>query len=219
MKHTLTALVLSLGLTAPALASAQEIGAKGDAIFSVDRLMGITGTHRVVEYPAPVGDVEADWTNISFGWRDSPEFSPFDVPRFSFDYLILDHLSVGGSLGYNSISYDGEDGLLGSVETDISQFLLAARVGYLYSFGRVVAIWPRGGITYHSVDYDDVFELSGLALTLECNFTFTLTRHFAVHLGPSFDIDMFGEIDPQNAADRDMRYRTIGRNAGILGWF
>jgi hypothetical protein len=217
MKRTLSALVLSLGLLVPTLASAQELGSKGDAIFSVDRLMGIVGTHRLIEYPAPVGDVETDWTSISFGWRGSPELSPFDFPRFAFDYLVIDHLSIGGSLGYNSISRDGDDNLLGP-DSDFSQFLFAARAGYLYSFGQVVAIWPRGGLTYHSAGFDEGSSVSGLALTLECPFTFSPTRHFAFHVGPSIDFDMFGEIDPQTGPDQDLRYRAIGLNAGILGW-
>jgi hypothetical protein len=215
MKRTLSALGLSLGLLVPALASAQELGSKGDAIFSADRLMGIVGTHRLLE--TPVDDVETDWTSISFGWRASPELSPFDFPRFAFDYLVIDHLSVGGSLGYNSISRDGDNSFLGA-DSDYSQFLFAARAGYLYSFGQVVAIWPRGGLTYHSAEFDDGIAVSGMALTLECNFTFSPTRHFAFHLGPSFDIDMFGEADPPTGPDQDLRYRSIGLNAGILGW-
>jgi len=45
MKLTLALLVVSLGLLAPALASAQELGTKGDAIFSVDRLDGQSPAH------------------------------------------------------------------------------------------------------------------------------------------------------------------------------
>jgi hypothetical protein len=217
MKHTLSALVLSLGLLAPTWASAQELGAKGDAIFSVDRLMGIVGTHRLIEVEGPPGEIESDWTSISFGWRAAPELSPFDAPRFAFDYLIIDHLSLGGSLGYSSIAPDGDDSPLGS-NSDYSQFLLAFRAGYLHSFGDVVAIWPRGGLTYHSWSFDEGSSVSGLALTLECPFTFSPTRHFAFHVGPTFDIDMFGEVDPQVGPDQDWRYRAIGLNAGILGW-
>ena len=214
MKHTLSALVLSLGLLVPALASAQELGSKGDAIFSVDRLMGITGAHRITELPGPPGDVEEDTTNISFGWRGPLHPSPFEVPRFAFDYLVIDHLSIGGSLGYASIAHDDPN-------YDESFFLLHARVGYLYSFGKVVAIWPRGGVTYHSYKLDDDGESgdSGFALTIECPFTFSPTQHFAFHVGPSFDFDMFGEYDPEVGPDIDRRYRSVGLNAGILGWF
>lgn len=209
MRNAFSALVLTAGLSAPALADAQELGSKGDAIFSVERLMGITGTHRSTEGPP---DVDLDWTSLSFGWRAAPDTSPFDVARFAFDYLVIDHLSIGGSLGYASVALD-------EPSIDASAFLLAPRVGYLYSLGRVVALWPRGGLTYHSYSVDEGPSESGLALTLECPFTFAPTRHFAFHVGPTFDIDLFGELDPVVGPDVDRKYRVFGLNAGLLGWF
>lgn len=209
MKHTLSLAVVSIGLLVPALGSAQEIGNKGDAVFSADRLLGITGTHIAGE--AGPADYENDWTSISFGWRGSPDDSPYDVPRISFDYLVIDHLSIGGSLGY--FQGDPDRG------NKRSAFLLAGRVGYLYSFGRVVGIWPRGGFTYHSLDIDDTYEDSGFGLDLECPFTFSPATHFAFTVGPTFDVDLFGERDPSPIDEGDRKYRAVGVNAGLLGWF
>jgi hypothetical protein len=208
MKYKLSVSFLALGLSFPALAAAQELGRKGDAVFSADRLMGVTGTH--VEL-GPLEE-ENDWTSLSFGWRASPETSPYDVPRFSFDYLVIDHLTIGGSLGYASIDPERGD--------DSSAVLLAARIGYLYSFGRVVGIWPRGGFAYHSLSSEPRDE-SGFGLSLECPFTFSPASHFAFTVGPTFDIDMFGEVDPgpAPAPDYDQKYRAVGVNAGLLGWF
>ena len=210
MKQALSAVVLSLGLLLPALAHAQELGSKGDAVFSADRLMGVSGTHVRREIGPGPNVYDNDWTSISFGWRGNPDLSPFDVPRFSFDYVIFEHFSIGGSLGYVSLAPD--DG------NDVSAFLVAARVGYAYAFGRVVGIWPRGGFTYHTFNVDDNYDDNGFALTLECPFTFSPATHFAFHVGPTFDIDMFGERDTP-VADGDVRFRTFGLNAGILGWF
>ncbi len=209
MKHALSALVLSFGLLAPALAGAQELGAKGDAVFSVDRLMGLTSTHVAGE----AGNLkyETDWTSASFGWRASPDLSPFDVPRFAFDYLVAEHFSIGGSFGYASLDVD--DG------NDYSTFIIAPRVGYLYSFGRVVGIWPRGGFTYHATNIDNQFDEKGFALSAECPFTFSPASHFAVHVGPTFDVDMFGSREPSPIDKGDRTYRAIGLNAGLLGWF
>jgi hypothetical protein len=213
MKFALSSVVLSLALLVPAFAQAQELGSKGDVVFSADRLMGIVGTKRTIETnPA---DVSNDWTSISFGWRMSPGESPFDVPRLGFDYLVIDHLSIGGSLGYASI--DPDNGPSGSM------FIIAPRVGYLYSFGRVVGIWPRGGFTYHTlgVDGNGGFDDKGFALSLECPFTFSPTSHFAFHVGPSFDIDMFGDRKFHGPPEPkvDLTYRAFGINAGLLGWF
>jgi hypothetical protein len=209
MKHALSALLISFGLLLPALASAQELGAKGDVVFSVDRLMGITGTHESGERgPAEYHD---DFTSLSFGWRASPDMSPFDVPRFAFDYLVIDHLSIGGSLGYASVDADQQN--------DYSTFLISPRVGYAYAFGKVVGIWPRGGFTYYSTSIDNQFDQKGFALSLECPFTFSPASHFAFHIGPTFDIDMFGSRDPYPLDKRDHSYRTYGLNGGLLAWF
>lgn len=212
MKRALSAVVLSLGFLVPALAGAQELGRKGDAIFSADRLMGITGTHHRREIDIGPGQqvYENDWTSISFGWRAAPDSSPFDVARFAFDYTLFDHFTLGGSLGYVNLSPD--DG------NDMSALIISPRVGYLYSFGRVVGIWPRGGFTYHTFSIDDIYDDNGFALTLECPFTFSPTSHFAFHVGPTFDIDFAGERDTP-VADGDSRFRTFGVQAGLLGWF
>lgn len=209
MKHALSALVVSFGLLLPTLASAQELGAKGDVVFSVDRLMGITGTHEAGQ--AGPTEYHDDFTAISFGWRATPDGSPFDVPRFAFDYLVTDHISIGGALGYASVDADQQD--------DYSTFVIAPRVGYAYAFGRVVGIWPRGGFTYHSTSVDNGIDEKGFALTLECPFTFSPTSHFAFHIGPTFDIDMFGSRDPFPIEKEDHTFRTFGVNAGLLGWF
>lgn len=209
MKHALSALVTSFGLLLPALAAAQELGAKGDAVFSVDRVMGVTGTHVAGEL-GPV-EYDDDFTSISFGWRSSPDSSPFDVPRLAFDYLFIDHLSIGGSLGYASVDADQSN--------DYSAFVISPRVGYAYAFGRVVGIWPRAGFTYHSLSVDDGFDEKGFALSLECPFTFSPATHFAFHVGPTFDVDMFGSRDPSPIDKGDRTYRTFGVNAGLLGWF
>lgn len=206
MKHALSALVLSLVVSAPALVHAQSLERKGNMIFSADRLMGFTATHRHREPDGPGPDEDVDYTSFGLLWRAAP--SVFDVPRVSFDYTVIDHLSVGGSLGFYSVDPDGG--------SDLSGFLFSPRVGYVYEFGRVVGIWPRGGFTYHSGDF--LAEENGFALTLECPFTFSPTEHFAFHVGPTFDIDMFGEAD-LGPVDVDQNYRVFGLNAGLLGWF
>ena len=205
MKHSAIALVLSLGLLLPALARAQELGSKGDLVLSVDRLMGVTGTKRSEEFSPG----SPSYTSISFGWRRAT-LSVFDVPRFAFDYLPTEHLSIGGSIGYVSIDGDGN--------AEYSSLLIAPRVGYLYSFGRVVGIWPRAGFTYHTESAGNT-DNKGFALSLECPITFSPASHFALHVGPTFDLDMFGSTVTPPAPKHDLTYRAFGLNAGVLGWF
>ncbi|HYQ15233.1 MAG TPA: hypothetical protein VEQ58_05745, partial [Polyangiaceae bacterium] len=92
MKQALTALVTTLGLLFPALAGAQELGSKGEGVLSVDRLMGISGNHITGELGP--NTYRNDRTSFSFGWRTSPDNSPFDIPRLAFDYMVINHLSI-----------------------------------------------------------------------------------------------------------------------------
>jgi len=210
MKVALSSLVLAWATLVVGTAHGQELGSKGDVVFSAERLMGITGNHQHVE----VGGVgsSTDSTAISFGWRRAA--TPFEIPRLGFDYLVVDHLSIGGSLGYASLDPDP-----GESQT---MFLFAPRIGYLYSFSHVIAIWPRGGFTYHSTSAGNDYDDKGFALDLECPFTFSPAAHFAFQIGPSFDVDLFGDstrhagnVDVKN----DLTYRSFGLNAGLLGWF
>ena len=208
MKQALTALILGLGVLSPLLARAQELGAKGEGVLSADRLMGISANRISGELGAAT--YRNDFTSFSFGWRTAPDNSPFDIPRLAFDYMVISHLSIGGAIG--DVSHDGD-------ANDSSSFIVAPRIGYAYAFGRVVGIWPRGGFTYHSTSVDNAYDEKGFAFTAECPFTFSPAQHFALHVGPTFDIDMFGDRDPSPINKGDRTYRTFGLNAGLLGWF
>ncbi len=206
MKRALTASIAGLCLCFSTLAGAQELGAKGEGVLSADRLMGLSWTHVAGDVgPASFNN---DYSSFSFGWR-TPD-SPFDIARLAFDYMIINHLSLGGAIGY--VSHGGDI-------NDTSHFLFAPRVGYAYAFGRVVGIWPRGGFTYHSSSFADTYDEKGFAFTAECPFTFSPAPHFAISVGPTFDVDMFGDRRPANGNKDDRTYRNFGINAGLLGWF
>jgi hypothetical protein len=210
MKRALTAaVILGFCLSFPALAGAQELGAKGQGVLSADRLMGLSWSHVAVEV-GPLTD-KRDYSSFGFGWRGAGQRSPFDAPRLAFDYMIIEHLSLGGALGY--VSHELDD------DRDVSEFIVSPRIGYAYAFGRVVGIWPRGGFTYHSTSVDGGVDEKGFAFTAECPLTFSPSTHFAIHVGPTFDVDLFGDREPSPVTETDVTYRTFGINAGLLGWF
>jgi hypothetical protein len=212
------ALVIATLSVAPS-ALAQEFGKQGDAVFAAERLFGFTSTSATLENPGPGDDVEFDGTNFSLGWRGSwGTSSPYEVPRLAFDYLVIDSLSVGGSLGFASISEDVDGGFLGA-NGDGTSFLFAPRVGYIFMFNDVIGIWPRGGFTYHSQNVDDSYDANGFGLNLEAMFPIIPTEHFGFLVGPTLDLDFTGSYDPDGPADDvDLTYTTIGIQAGLFGW-
>lgn len=210
------ALALATVSIAPA-AFAQEFGKQGDAVFAGERLFGFNSTS--VDVEAPGDDVEYDRTSFSLGWRGSQGIvGPYEVPRLAFDYLVIDSLSVGGSLGFASISEDFDGGPF-DASGDGTSFIFAPRVGYIYMFNDVIGIWPRGGFTYHSENVDDQYDANGFGLNIECMFPIVPTEHFGFLVGPTLDLDFTGSRDPDGPADDfDYTYTTFGIQAGLFGW-
>jgi hypothetical protein len=234
MRKPVAAVVTIALMLASVTALAQRFGTQGDAVFSVDRLFGINGTHVYEELDPPGGtprnpdaEVEDNFIGINFGWRGplAPQLSPFDAPRLAFDYFVIDSLSVGGSLGYASGSDDTEDFVTGAVPpvatpSDYSGFVFAPRAGYLFMFSDVAGIWPRGGFTYHTFSVNEYFGESGLAVTLEAMFVLTPVEHFGILIGPTFDIDFTGKRDYEtdDRGDVKRKYRSIGLQVGLMTW-
>jgi hypothetical protein len=201
-------------------ASAQVFGNKGDAAFGAERLMGVHSDH-VFQNGAVAGDpgLDYDVTTFGLGWFGHAAATPFDLPRITFDYFIADHWSLGGALAYQTTNITVNNNRGGAPDTaDGSEFLFNPRVGYAHMFGRVVGIWPRAGLTYHSETVNNVDNVNGFALGLEAQFVFVPAQHFAILLGPSLDLDFTGTHKPDQGSQVDHGYRSIGLQVGLLGW-
>lgn len=209
---------LMLGLLVSGTTSAQVLGNSGDAVFGAERLFGIRGERLELDRESPLPDTELDTTTISLGIAN-PALSQ-NLPRLAFDYLVARKFSVGGAVGYSSSSFDregpGADALL---EGETTTFLIAGRVGFLHMFGRVLGIWPRGGVTYRSTSVEDSYDASDFGLTLECQFPIVLAPHFGFMPGLTFDQSLTGTVDPEGNADEyDLEYRSIALQFGLFGW-
>ncbi|MCK6534430.1 MAG: hypothetical protein L6Q84_15760 [Polyangiaceae bacterium] len=212
--------VLAFSLTtfgaSAAFAQAAGMGQSGTVAFGAERLFAF---YKGSIHYEDASDNEADWdqSGLGFGWGANAY--PFNVPRLGFDYFITDQLSIGGALGY--AEFDGDDD--NNFDADTEAFILAPRVGYFIGFNETFAFWPRGGLTYHSLDPEgDRNSQSGLALTLEAMFTISPAPHFAFLAGPTFDMDFMGssECRFQNRdEDCKLRYRSFGLQVGLLGYF
>lgn len=181
-------------------------------VFGAERLFAFYKGSLSVESPQG-NEEDFDASGLGFGWGANTY--PFNYPRLGFDYFVIDQLSIGGALGYASLDVD--DGGPGG---DLDLFLLAPRVGYYLGFGSAFGFWPRGGFTYHSADPDgDNNDESGIALTLEGNFTAAPAEHFSFMFGPTFDFDFTGKRECGNNDDCKWKYSSFGIQAGLIGWF
>ena len=217
MRRILAISWLGLGaLAVPAEARAQLLGTKGDAIFSAERLFGVRGENLRRELPAPAQPIDMTETTIAFGFAE--HLTPYNIPRFGFDYMLIDKLSLGGVLGFSTTSAD-IDGPGAGLATP-TLFMITPRVGFLHMFGRVAGIWPRGGFTFHSLTSKEgyAFNEKGFSLNLECNFPIVIAQHFGVEVGFAFDRSLTANLDPDDGVDYDVTYQSIALQIGLFGW-
>jgi hypothetical protein len=128
--------------------------------------------------------------------------------------MLIDKLSLGGSVLYSSVDAEVEDG----GEVGRTDFALLPRVGYLHMFGKVVGIWPRGGIGYYSTSFQNDDDANLWAFYAECMFPIVLAPHFGVLAGLTFDQSFTGTFDPDNGPERDLMMRSIALQVGLFGW-
>jgi hypothetical protein len=203
----------ALALATGSALAQERFATKGTVAFSADRFFGFGVSHESVDQEGPGGDFENDSTHFTFGWRGTIHPTPFDVPRFAFDYYVTDGLSIGGSIGYANYGGGDDDDQF----NEYSDFILAPRVGYTWMFSRTVGFWLRGGFTYHSRDWEGVADESGLALTVEPTFVFVPVEHFGFTAGLNGDFDVTGGRD-SGRAEADVHYRSIGIQLGMVGY-
>jgi len=220
MHRTIAVAIASTSLLLAGAASAQEFADRGTLSFAGDRLFGLYRTHVEVDPDSDLNaDLDVDGTEIGLLWQANT-MTPYTVPRLSVDYFVIDHLSVGGSIGYTSGSWDD-----GNDDFDGSAFLFAPRVGGAWMFNDWAGIWPRGGVTYYALEGGLTSGLGGdtdvsvLALDVEAAFVLSPADGFAFTVGPAFDIGLVGEWDPPGRGDTDLNMYGIGfLTVGVLGY-
>ena len=166
--------------------------------------------------------------------------SPYMTPRLAFDFLPIESLTVGGSIGF--LTSSGETESLNNVvprdTATITIFALTPRIGYVIPITDAIYFWPRVGITYFSWNAttnppppvppapqqpEVSATLSGFAIDIEPAFVFAVVPHFGISVTPVADIPLAGSIsqDPAdpNEPETRVKIRNIGATVGILGFF
>src|SRR5262249_47216936 len=134
------------GAAAPARA---EIAGAGTLVISAERLFGFSANE--VTTATQNGDVSTSRTDFGLLWGSTTNV--YMIPRVGVDYLVIDGLSVGASLGFFVSSNDaGTVNGITSVQTSgptSTRFLIAPRAGWVHGLGGRLGIWLRGGLTYY----------------------------------------------------------------------
>jgi hypothetical protein len=153
--------------------------------------------------------------------------------RLAFHYFLLPHLSLGGSLGYESApSSDTYADPPGTWTRDLpteNRLILAPRVGYALMFIPEVGLWFRGGIGYErdkrrlNEGGEDYARNSFGVASLDVFFVWSPLPHFGLLVGPTGDLTFVGghfEHHPNPAGNRssDASMHRLAITSGIFGY-
>ncbi|MCU0693294.1 MAG: hypothetical protein MUF54_18030 [Polyangiaceae bacterium] len=229
MRRTIAGiLALGTAMLVTSSAFAQDMGAEGTGALSADRLFGITGykVSREADLPGSV-EIEDTGTLFTLAWGlnlDGVDNVPVPgtIPRLSFDYFVIDDLSLGGSLGF--ATYRGErDGEPRDWDhDDVTAFAFAPRIGYMFHLGDSAGFWLRGGLTYFDYEVENRVDGSILQLNAEGIFAIRIVDNFAFTVGPAIDIPITGSYEHQPGPgpyDVDTSVLSFGAYCGLMGWF
>jgi len=195
---------VALLATAAALTAGEAWAAPpGDWSIGIERVFGIVHVKEQEEV-AGVEVTTIDDTSVSLGSKVTGLIG-YSPARLAFDYLAGSGLTFGGALGYEGIG-----------NSDADWWLVAARIGYLAALGDGVGLWPRGGLTYTSLDGDgDVDSVTALAITLEVPLViYALGHRVGFEVIPYADIGIGGGTD---TVDRTLT--EYGLQFGLSAFF
>lgn len=176
-------------------ASKGAFGKSGQIAISSDFHLGFS----ITSYKAPAGTDPESSTDIAI------------MP--ALDYFVADSISVGGQLGYASISQG---------DAKSSDIMIGPRVGYNLGFTDNLSFWPKLGIQYHMTSSKVTTpagssDASGSRLSLDvfAPVLFHPAEHFFIGLGPTFDMDLMSKVEGEDAT----KTTSFGLNSVVGGWF
>jgi hypothetical protein len=185
-------------------AYAQELNTKGNLAFGAERLFGFYLDKQSFE--AGNIDFHEDTTGVGIGWTLTNRTALLSLPRLGIDYFIDEHLTVGGSFGLASLNVEDRDEL---------GILLAGRVGYALRITHEISFWPRGGLTFATLNVDgDAGDRTVFGLTIEGMFTLAPSDGWAFLAGPLLDLGFIGSAGD----DVDHSEILFGIMLGLTGW-
>jgi hypothetical protein len=196
MRKAMVAMAAGAALMAWSQAGeAQTFGDQGTVTLSLERAFGFHWVGTDIERQR-----HSDLIVFGFGWYRSE--TAYHNPRAGVDGFIIDHLSLGGTVGIYGWGADGNR----------VGFLISPRVGYGAMLGKSVGIWPRGGFTFFSEDENHGRNYNQFAISGECMFAFFPQSSWSILVGPTMDLGLFGR-----AGNDDFHQHSVGLAVGMMG--
>jgi len=144
----------------PLTSSPAHASAPGSWSVGIERVFGFSSVTVKTKANNQTNSITSSQVSL-FDHTLSQQLPAYPGARVALDYLFPSGLSLGGALGYQSRDPNDE------VDDDtVKSWLLEPRIGYFASVTGSFGVWPRGGLTYVSVDTggSDVSSLTAISV-------------------------------------------------------
>jgi len=220
----LASAIIAGGLSVVSRAEAQVLGAPGAVAIGVENITGYDAITR--KYDNQVNaEVTDSTTQFSFLLKSGA--------RVGVHYFLIPNVSLGGSLGYESVGGslkwpDGGGNYSEDKQTD-SRFLLHLKAGYLLALSNSAGFWFRAGPGVNRSSIHPNVRVAAVAketfwtVGLDVLFVYAPVPVVGFFAGPTGDISFVGRHTEENNAPNDYShsasYRRLGLDLGIMAMF
>jgi hypothetical protein len=250
MLRAITAASLAvLALTiAPRARAADDFGSPG-VIVSGERLMPLVSYQTSTTTDSNKNATTDSRTSFSLVTSSPTITTLYNYPRLALDIVVVPNLTLGGSawiytdLNVSRTTAPANGASMSTDQPKATYWGFAPRVGYVFSIGNLLAIWPRAGIEYMNVGTSSTSQtVAGvtvstgaasvwqLAANVEAMLVVTPFKHFGIALGPTADIPISGKESQTTTAvvggttttsttNSDLSTLQVGLDVGLLGYF
>jgi hypothetical protein len=217
-------------LLAPAVVHAAATpGVKqGTMMIGAERLFGLSLSHETIA--TNNGDRSTDNTTFTLLYSSAPNVHM--TPRVTFDYVLVDGLTLGGGLGFGVGNLD-QSATRNNATTDSkgptsTWIVVSPRAGYVLGLNHLTGLWLRGGFTYFwmNTDYPTTAintktsnRLTGLSLDLEPTLLLSPWEHLGFTVGLAVNLPLTGSSTTETTLGSVSTSTSVDdtiRNVGVL---
>jgi hypothetical protein len=182
-----------------------QAAAPGDWALGVERVFGFS---RITTRTKVGTGTESTSVTTASLFSDVGGSHGYSTPRLSLDYVLTSGVSLGGAVAYQSVSSDDNN-------DSVKGWLFAPRIGFFASVTSGFGLWPRGGITYISLDPGGGDSHTATALTVEVPLVFLVAgRRLGLDVMPYVDLGVGGGTDTV-----DQKTTELGLQFGLSYFF
>jgi hypothetical protein len=135
------------------------------------------------------------------------------------DYFVINNLSVGGQLVFESISTSQSTGANTTTSSTTTGFGIGPRVGYNIGFTDTISLWPRVSFSYLSLSTSNNGpSQSKGTLGIFAPVVFVPVPHFFLGLGPEFSLDVISNESFGGQSGTGNKVMTYGVQFTLGGW-